>query len=114
VVKSATTVVVSFPVCSGTKIRTVDTFSMWEQLLLAAFMQRHWSDNQVSSCTITFDPAKVTFDEMHSALSVYQYQLKAISFLPRSSDPNATKPYAQMPYEAIDEKAFLKMSNDMK
>jgi hypothetical protein len=28
---------------------------MWEQLAFAAFLQRHWADNQVS-CTVTFDP----------------------------------------------------------
>ncbi len=30
---------------------------MWEQLAFAAFLQRHWADNQVS-CTVTFDPEK--------------------------------------------------------
>ena len=31
--------------------------SIWEQFQLAAFLQRHWADNQVS-CTVTFNPEK--------------------------------------------------------
>jgi hypothetical protein len=49
------TAVVSFPVDSGHGVRTAGSVSMWEQLALAAFLQRHWADNQVS-CTVTFDP----------------------------------------------------------
>jgi hypothetical protein len=28
-------------------VRSLDQLSMWEQLSLAAFLQRYWSDNQV-------------------------------------------------------------------
>ena len=49
------TMVVEIPVSLGEKIRTLKTVSMWEQLQMAALLQRHWADNQVS-CTITFDP----------------------------------------------------------
>lgn len=31
--------------CTG--VRTMDSVSMWEQLSLAAFLQKHWADNQV-------------------------------------------------------------------
>jgi ribonucleoside-triphosphate reductase len=41
------TSVVEIPVDVGESIRTLDTVSMWEQLALAAFLQAHWSDNQV-------------------------------------------------------------------
>ena len=41
-------IVVEFPVDMGAGIRSLDAVSMWEQLALAAFLQRHWSDNQVS------------------------------------------------------------------
>lgn len=42
--------VVSFPVDAGEAVRPLDELSMWEQLALAAFMQRHWADNQVRAC----------------------------------------------------------------
>lgn len=45
-----TTVVVEIPVDVGSGIRTLAQVSMWEQLCLAANMQRVWADNQVS-CT---------------------------------------------------------------
>ena len=71
------------------------TKSMWEQLSLAANMQRWWADNQVS-CTITFNPA-TEGKHIASALDYFQYQLKGISFLPKC-DYGA---YPQMPYEEI-------------
>ena len=54
---------------------------MWEQLLMAAFMQRHWADNQVS-CTVTFDPESEG-PQLPAALAHFQYMLKGVSFLPR-------------------------------
>lgn len=94
------TVVVEVPVDVGDGIRGVAEVSMWEQLALAAFMQRHWADNQVSA-TITFDPEKEGPQIKH-ALQYYQYQLKGVSFLPRH-DWGA---FPQMPYEAIDAKRY--------
>lgn len=73
---------------------------MWEQLSLAAFMQRYWADNQVS-CTITFDPA-TEGKQLKAALETFQYQLKGVSFLPQQ--PQGA--YAQMPYEQIDEATY--------
>jgi ribonucleoside-triphosphate reductase len=43
-----TTVVVEFPVNVGKDLRKAVDVSMWEQLSLAAFLQRVWADNQVS------------------------------------------------------------------
>ena len=40
-------VVVSFPIDYGNGIRTAASVSMWEQMSLAAFLQRYWADNQV-------------------------------------------------------------------
>jgi adenosylcobalamin-dependent ribonucleoside-triphosphate reductase len=96
------TVVVEVPVDVGNGIRGVAEVSMWEQLCLAAFMQRHWADNQVSA-TVTFDPEKEGPQIAH-ALQYFQYQLKGISFLPRH-DFGA---FPQMPYEAIDEEKYKK------
>jgi len=47
--------VVEFPVHLEGNIRSESDVSMWEQFSLAAFLQEHWSDNQIS-CTIKFNP----------------------------------------------------------
>ena len=97
-----TTSVVEVPVDVGEGIRTASELSIWEQFSLAAFMQRHWADNQVS-CTVTFNP-ETEGDEISHVLNYFQYHLKGISLLPRH-DYGA---YKQMPYEAIDEKEYNK------
>ena len=74
--------VIEVPVDVGEGIRTVNDVSMWEQMCLAAFMQRNWADNQVS-CTVTFDPEKEG-PQIANALDYFQYQLKGISLLPKS------------------------------
>ena len=38
--------VVEIPVDVGEGVRTLRNVSMWEQLMLAAFLQEHWADNQ--------------------------------------------------------------------
>lgn len=93
------TLVVEIPVKVGEGIRTLKEVSMWEQLSLAAFMQRYWADNQVS-CTVTFN--KTEAEQIKYALDMYQYQLKGISFLPLL-DSGA---YRQMPYESISQKKY--------
>ncbi len=94
------TVVVEVPVDVGEGIRTVGELSVWEQFSLAAFLQRHWADNQVS-CTATFDP-KTEADQLPAVLNYFQYRLKGISLLPR----HELGAYKQMPYESIDEKTY--------
>lgn len=94
-----TTFVVEFVVNAGAGIRAEHEISMWEQLALAAFMQRHWADNQVS-CTIKFNQEREGKDIAH-ALNYYQYQLKGISFLPHSGHG-----YLQAPYEPIDRETY--------
>jgi len=97
-----TTMVVEVPVDVGEGIRTASELSIWEQFSLAAFMQRHWADNQVS-CTATFNP-ETEAEQLPNVLNYFQYRLKGISLLPRH-DYGA---YKQMPYEAIDEKEYNK------
>lgn len=94
------TTVVEFPISLGDNIRTIEDVSMWEQLSLAAFMQRHWADNQVSA-TITFKPNEA--DQISHALDYFQYQLKGVSFLPKLEVGGA---YAQMPYESISKDLY--------
>jgi len=103
-----TTVVVEIPVDVGEGIRAVSEVSMWEQLAVAAFMQKYWADNQVSA-TITFDPV-TEGPQLAHALDYHQYQLKGISFLPRHEEGA----YRQMPYEKIDEKTYLNKFNKLK
>jgi adenosylcobalamin-dependent ribonucleoside-triphosphate reductase len=101
------TVVVEVPVDMGDGIRTVSEVPMWEQMALAAFMQRYWADNQVS-CTVTFDP-ETEGNQIATALNYFQYQLKGISFLPKLE----LGAYKQMPYEEITEKKYKKMVDEL-
>jgi adenosylcobalamin-dependent ribonucleoside-triphosphate reductase len=94
------TVVVEFPVQNTDGVRTVREVSLWEQLSMAAFLQRYWADNQVS-CTVTFDPEREGPEIAH-ALQYFQYQLKGVSFLPRVADGA----YPQMPYESITPETY--------
>ncbi|MFA6973002.1 MAG: hypothetical protein WC208_16595 [Gallionella sp.] len=105
---SPDTSVVSFAVDCGEGVRVQKDVPMWEQLSLAAFLQEHWADNQVS-CTITFDPV-TEGPQIASALDYFQYKLKGISFLPRVK----AGAYKQMPYEAITEEEYLKMASGLK
>ena len=97
------TVVVDVPVDVGEGVRTLSQVPMWEQLSLAAFMQKYWADNQVS-CTVTFDP-ETEGPQIPYALNYFQYQLKGISLLPKTE----VGAYKQMPYEEITEKEYHKM-----
>jgi ribonucleotide reductase alpha subunit len=101
------TVVVEFPVSIGENVRTLKDVSMWEQLELAAFAQEHWADNSVS-VTVTFDPEKEGKDIEH-ALNLYQFRLKAVSFLPKLKQGA----YAQMPYEEISKEKYEEMVSDL-
>ena len=100
------TLVVEIPVNIGDKVRTIKQVSIWEQVALAAFMQRYWADNQVS-CTVTFQ--KEEGDQIKHVLDLYQYQLKGISFL--ASTEKGT--YRQMPYEAISEKRYEELASKL-
>ena len=101
------TMVVEFPIDHGEGIRGLNQVSMWEQLSLAAFLQKYWSDNQVS-CTVTFDP-NIEGPHLQHALNYFQYQLKGVSFLPRLP----TGAYAQMPYEAITAEKYEELIRSM-
>lgn len=105
---TAATVVVEIPVDAGQGVRSLSSVSMWEQLSLAALMQQHWADNQVS-CTVTFDPVNEA-PHIEHALNMFQYRLKGISFLPRVQKGA----YPQMPYEAIRESVYRDRVNRLK
>lgn len=73
--------------------------TMWEQLELAALMQFHWADNQVS-VTVDFDP-ETEGPEIATALEMYMPRLKGVSFLPRSDHG-----YAQAPKIVISKEEY--------
>lgn len=88
--------------------RSIDDVSMWEQLELASKLQEWWADNQVS-CTVSFDK-KNEGKDIKNALSLYQYRLKGISFLPKM-DKNVI--YPQMPYEKITQEQYNELSKSL-
>ncbi len=92
--------VVSFPVHNSSK--NLSQVSVWEQVALVAFLQKYWSDNQVSS-TVTFRPEEAK--DLKAILDYYRYDLKSISFLPKLEKSS----YAQMPYEGISKATYDKM-----
>ncbi|NOT36585.1 MAG: fused protease/ribonucleoside-triphosphate reductase [Saprospiraceae bacterium] len=96
--------VVSFPIHNTS--RNLSQVSVWEQIALSAFLQKYWSDNQVSS-TVTFKPHEA--QEIKIALDYFKYDLKSISFLPKLEN----LAYAQMPYEAITKEQYLQMMENI-
>ena len=101
------TVVVEFPVAIGDSIRTLKEVSMWEQLNLAAFCQKYWSDNAVS-ITVSFNENEGK--QIKNALDYYQFKLKGVSFLPNSTN----EIYPQMPYEEISKSEYEKAIKEIK
>jgi len=89
--------VIEFPIHNEGK--SLKDVTIWEQVALAVFLQKYWSDNQVS-CTVTFKPEEA--DQIKTVLDYFKYDLKAISFLPKLE----AGAYAQMPYEAITKERY--------
>ena len=104
---SKESMVVSVPVRLSKGVRTLKEVSMWEQVSLAAFLQKHWADNQVS-CTVSFKEHEAP--DIARVLDHFQYSLKGISFLPDTP----AQPYKQMPYEEISEETYRVLSKDLK
>lgn len=102
------TCIVSFPVDVGLGVRSVKEVSAWEKTAIAAFMQKYWSDNAVST-TVDFDP-ETEGNQIEKILDIYQYQLKTVSFLPRI-DGGA---YPQMPQEEITEDQYREIAKSLK
>jgi hypothetical protein len=97
--------VVEFPVHS--EGRTLKEVGIWEQVQLLVFLQRYWSDNQVS-CTVTFKPEEQA--QIQVILDYLRYDLKSISFLPKLE----YGVFAQMPYEAIHGSVYETMLAEIK
>lgn len=95
------TMVVDFPT-SGPTVRSEREVSVWEKVALAALLQRHWADNQVSA-TFTFLPHEE--QQIGSILRAFDGQLKSASFLPLMEGGA----YKQMPYESVPNDVFGSM-----
>jgi intein/homing endonuclease len=106
-VDDPSSLVVEFPVHVGKGIRSEEEISMWEQFQMAAFLQRYWSDNQVS-CTIKFDPLREG-NHISQALDYFQYQLKGISMLPKRDGV-----YKQPPYDPISAEKYADLIRKIK
>lgn len=100
------TMIISFPVKENNFLRSKKDVSAWEQIRLAALLQRYWADNQVS-VTVTFK--KEEEKQLLSMLEYAQFDLKCVTFLPESDAK-----YAQMPYETIDKDSYVSMKSKIK
>ncbi len=99
-----TSYVVDFPIHNEGK--SLKDVTIWEQVALATFLQKYWSDNQVS-CTVTFRPEEA--NQIKVVLDYFKYDLKAISFLPKLT----LGAYAQMPYESISKQKYMDMKSKL-
>lgn len=103
------TFVVEVPISIGDSVRTVGELNIWEQVSLAAFIQKYWADNQVS-CTVTFKKSEEK--EIKNILNYFQYQLKGISFLPKQDLSDSS--FKHLPYEEITKEKYNELSKDIK
>ena len=123
------TKIVWFPIKYRGNSRGASDVSMWEKTELVAFLQAHWSDNQVSA-TITYDP-ETEGSHIENVLNYYQYRLKSISFLPIQKNRLVNmldidsyvlynksitdeKPYADSPFESISEDTYKMLISEIK
>jgi hypothetical protein len=97
--KDSSAAVVYFPVKVENFDRGQEDVSMWEQLELAAQVQKYWADNSVS-VTVTFKPEEAK--DIARALELYESRLKSVSFLPLMDHG-----YEQAPWQPINEAQYV-------
>lgn len=98
-VKEPNTTAVYFPIKEEGFDRGEQDVSMWEQLEIAAALQAHWADNQVS-VTVKFD-RKTEGPQIAAALEFYETRLKGVAFLPHGDHG-----YEHAPYQEIDKATY--------
>jgi hypothetical protein len=96
---SADTAVVYFPMKTDSS-RSEQEVSIFEKIGLAAKAQHHWSDNGVS-VTVSFDP-ETEKELIVPALRLHEGSLKAVSFLPMSTEAYPQQPYTKISQEDYD------------
>jgi ribonucleoside-triphosphate reductase len=104
---SSGTLVVSFPIHVPYSGRRKSDVTLREKVDLAAQMQHHWSDNQVS-CTADFNVDREAGD-IPLILEAYEDRLKAIAFLPATRHG-----YEQPPYEEISKERYEEIARKLK
>lgn len=97
--KEPNTTAVYFPVKEEGFERAAKDVSMWEQLELAAALQAHWADNQVS-VTVSFHK-ETEGPQIARALELYETRLKGVSFLPHNDHG-----YEHAPYQPISKEEY--------
>jgi len=103
------TSVVAFPVKEREFQKGKGEVTMWEQFTLAAALQRHWADNQVS-VTVTFQGREER--EIATCLSIFEDQLKSVSMMPLlTEEQQRGQGYTQLPYTAISKDEYEQMSD---
>ena len=134
--------IVEFPVHVGEGIRSEGEVSMWEQFEIVSFLQRYWSDNQVSA-TIKFNPdlnekEKAELDELKRKKRVSRNDLERIVRLTEKQARSETNEiehaldhfqyklkgisllpkkddvYEQPPFEAITKEEYLEKTRNIK
>ena len=101
------TMVLEVPIFEPHFSKGKEQATMFEQLALAAMMQKYWADNQVS---ITVHFTEEEAKDIPLALEIYQHHLKSVSFLPY--DPH--KVYMLAPYEEISATEYARYSDTLK
>ncbi len=109
--KEPNTTAVYFPVKEEHFDRSVREVSMWEQLEIAAQVQEHWADNQVS-VTVKFD-RETEGPQIVYALELYETRLKGVSFLPRVDHGYDHAPYQPCTKEQYEEYAVTLRPYDL-
>jgi adenosylcobalamin-dependent ribonucleoside-triphosphate reductase len=102
------TSVVAFPVKENHYIKGKSDVSLWEQFVLSADMQAHWSDNLVSA-TVTFNKSEIP--DIKSCLESFETRLKGVSLLPLLEEDHG---YKYPPYQTITEQQYMDMVVDTK
>ena len=97
------TSVVAFPVKEKHFLKGKSDVSLWEQFVLSADMQKHWSDNLVSA-TVTFSKAEV--GDIKTCLESFETRLKGVSLLPLLEEDHG---YAFPPYQTSTKEEYDSM-----
>ena len=134
--------IVEFPVHVGKGIRSEQEVSMWEQFNIVAFLQKYWSDNQVSA-TIKFNPdlnekEKEELRKLKNKKNITKKNLEQIASLTEKQArseageieaalnhfqynlkgisllPKEDDVYEQPPFEAIDKDEYLERTRKIK
>jgi ribonucleoside-triphosphate reductase (thioredoxin) len=100
-----TSVVVYFPIHSDA-VRSEKEVSIFEKAAMAVEAQRWWSDNGVS-VTVSFDSENEA-QHVPTILSMYDGQLKAISFLPMGNVV-----YPQQPFTNINSSQYVEAESTL-